>query len=86
MEISDDKFEKVKQDAKYYYDGLGSIFCPFLKKDVQFNRYGFEHILSKTWNRGRSRIEQYTRLRLLPKVYHIHYKSMMRETCLLNKK
>ncbi len=71
MVISEEKFEEVKLSAKEYYDGLDSIYCPYLKKDVQFNKFGFEHILSKSWNRGRSTIEQYTRLRLLPKVVEI---------------
>ena len=66
-----EKFEKVKNEAEEYYNSLGPVRCPFLKKDVQFNKYGFEHILSKSWNRGRSTIEQYTRLRLLPKVVDI---------------
>ncbi|MBU2542521.1 hypothetical protein KJ785_03105 [Patescibacteria group bacterium] len=71
MEILDEKFEKIKKETKDYYDSLNSVFCPYLKKEVQFNKYGFEHILSKSWNRGRSRIEQYTRLRLLKKVVDV---------------
>ncbi|MFA6486240.1 MAG: hypothetical protein WCT40_02640 [Candidatus Magasanikbacteria bacterium] len=71
MEIAEEKFEKVKNGAKTYYDGLGPVSCPYLKKDVHFNKFGFEHILSKSWNRGRSKIEQYTRLRLLPKVVEV---------------
>lgn len=71
MEITEEKFEKVKSEAKAYYGGLGPMRCPYLKKDVQFNKYGFEHILSKSWNRGRSRAEQYVRLRLLPKAIEV---------------
>lgn len=71
MEITEEKFEKIKIEAKEYYDNLDSVFCPYLKKEVQFNKYGFEHILSKSWNRGRSRIEQYIRLRLLKKVVEV---------------
>ena len=71
MQIPEEKFEDAKKNAKDYYDNLDSIYCPFLKREVQFNKFGFEHILSKSWNRGRSTIEQYTRLRLLPKVINI---------------
>jgi len=71
MDISEEKFEKVKKEAKEYYDALDFVSCPFLNKKVNFNKYGFEHLLSKSWNRGRSTIEQYTRLRLLPKVEEI---------------
>ncbi len=71
MKISKEKFKTVRNDAKEYYDSIDSVYCPFLRKNVNFNKYGFEHILSKSWNRGRSTIEQYTRLRLLPKVEEI---------------
>ncbi len=71
MEIAEEKFQKVKNEAKVYYDVLAPVHCPYLKKDVQFNKYGFEHILSKSWNCGRSRLEQYIRLRLLPKIVEI---------------
>lgn len=71
MKIEEEKFEKTKEEAKKYYDSLNPIPCPYLKKDVQFNKYGFEHLLSKSWNRGRSTAEQYIRLRLLPKVVDI---------------
>ena len=71
MKISDEKFELIRKESKDFYDKLNSVRCPYLNKKVQFNFHGFEHILSKTWNRGRSRIEQYTRLRLLPKVVEI---------------
>ncbi len=71
MEITEEKFEKVKKEAKEYYDSLDSVQCPFLKRYVQFNQYGFGHILSKSWNCGRSREEQYIRLRLLQKVVDV---------------
>jgi len=71
MKIKEDLFEKVKIESKEYYDNLNEVYCPYLKKEVRFNKYGFEHILSKSWNRGRSSIEQYTRLRLLPKVVDV---------------
>jgi hypothetical protein len=71
MEISEEKFKEVRNKAKEFYDKVGKIRCPYLNSDVHFNFEGFEHLLSKSWNRGRSLLEQYTRLRLLPKVVDI---------------
>lgn len=75
MEILDEKFEEVKRNAKNFYNNLNGIKCPYLNKKVQFNAEGFEHLLSKSWNRGRARSEQYIRLRLLPKVVEVIAKS-----------
>lgn len=71
MIIGEETFDKVKSYAKKYYDGLNPVRCPYLKRDVQFNKNGFEHLLSKSWNRGRSTVEQYLRLRLLPEAVDI---------------
>ena len=71
MEISDDKFEKAKYSAKKFYEHIGRIWCPYLGREINFNSEGFEHLLAKSWNRGRSRVEQYTRLKILPKVVEI---------------
>ncbi|MDD4990108.1 MAG: hypothetical protein PHW31_02250 [Candidatus Pacebacteria bacterium] len=71
MDIDEQKFEKVKKEAKDFYDKICAVRCPYLKEDVHFNEEGFGHLLSKSWNRGRSKIEQYIRLRLLPKVVEI---------------
>jgi len=65
MEIDDLKFEDIKSRAKKYYDDLNEIRCPYLGQEVHFGSAGFEHLLTKSWNRGRSRAEQYTRLRLV---------------------
>lgn len=73
--IDDKKFDQVKKSAEEEYKKISRVYCPYLKEDVHFNKDGFEHLLSKSWNRGRSRIEQYTRLRLLPLVSKILEKS-----------
>jgi hypothetical protein len=68
LPIDQEKFEKIKTLAKENYQKIGKIFCPYLKQDIQFNSEGFDHLLSKSWNKGRSTVstvEQYTRLRLL---------------------
>jgi len=75
MEIDDKKFDQAKNEAKRCYEGLGQVKCPYLKEAVHFNSEGFEHLLNKSWNRGRSKVEQYTRCRLLPKVVEIIRKS-----------
>ena len=71
MELDIEKFEKIKKESKEYYDKLGAVRCPYLKADIHFNEEGFGHLLSKSWNRGRSLSEQYIRLRILPKVIEI---------------
>ena len=71
MQIDDKKFNKVKNKANKYYKSIGKVMCPYFKDYVHFNVNGFDHLLFKTWNRGRSKKEQYTRLRLLPLVVKI---------------
>ena len=71
MDVDGEKFEKIKKESKEYYDKLGAIKCPYLNDKVHFNEEGFGHLLSKSWNRGRSLAEQYTRLKIFPKVVDI---------------
>lgn len=71
LEITEDKFKEEKGKAIVFYSGIKKIKCPYLKAEVNFNSEGFEHLLLKSWNRARSMKEQYTRLRLLPKVVNI---------------
>jgi hypothetical protein len=68
MEIDEKKIKELKQRIKQEYDKIGKIKCPYLNDYVYFNNEGFKHLLFKTWNRARSRLEQYTRLRLFPLV------------------
>ncbi|MDP2821018.1 MAG: hypothetical protein Q8O39_02355 [bacterium] len=75
MKIIDEKFEKVKQIAKLDYNKIKKVKCPFLQDYVYFNKDGFDHLLFKTWNRSRSQLEQYSRLRLLSLVPEIIAKS-----------
>jgi hypothetical protein len=65
MEIEDKKFDIARQKAEEEYGKIGKVFCPYLGSDVNFNTEGFQHLLFKDWNRTRTRIEQYVRLRLL---------------------
>lgn len=65
MEISEEKFETVRKRAEEEYAKIGKVRCPYLQDEVHFNRVGFEHLLFKEWNKTRSRLEQYVRLKLL---------------------
>lgn len=75
MEINKEKFQETKKQAEEFYKSVDKVYCPYLETNVNFNSEGFEHILFKTWNRGRSRVEQYVRLRLLSKAVEIIKKS-----------
>jgi len=55
MDIDEIKFEKIKNEAKAFYQGLDQVHCPYLNDSVAFNSEGFEHLLNKSWNRGRSK-------------------------------
>ena len=67
MEISNKKFEIVRQNAEKIYKEIGQIKCPYFSDDlIYFNSQGFEHLLFGKWNRSRVRDEQYTRLKLIP--------------------
>ncbi|HRY59982.1 MAG TPA: hypothetical protein P5096_01230 [Patescibacteria group bacterium] len=69
------KFKTVRENAEEMYKNIGKIKCPYLDDFVHFNNEGFEHLLFKSWNRGRSEVEQYNRLRLLHLVPEIITKS-----------
>ena len=75
MKENEEKLTKAKKESKEFYSKIGEVYCTYLKEKVRFNDKGFNHILMKSWNRGRSDLEQYTRLRLLPKVVEIIKKS-----------
>lgn len=67
VEIFEEKLNQRKAEAKAVYDAIGSVKCPYFNgEEVHFNSEGFEHIVFKAWNRTRSKLEQYTRLRLIP--------------------
>jgi hypothetical protein len=76
MEIADDKFQQRKAEAEAFYQSIDPVKCPYFNGDcVHFNSEGFEHIVFKEWNKTRSRVEQYTRFRLLPLAVSITKKS-----------
>lgn len=65
MSIDLDKLNTTKAEARDFYQNIGKVKCPYFGEDIQFNSEGFEHLLFKAWNKTRSVVEQYTRLRLL---------------------
>ena len=75
MEIDQEKFNKLRQQAEKDYEAIGKIKCPYLKDDIHFNSVGFQHLLFKSWNRTRSEVEQYNRLKLLPLAIEVISKS-----------
>ena len=71
MEISKEQFKSLKEQTKDFYTKIGKLKCPYLGSEVHFNEDGFNHLLAKSWNRGRSLKEQYIRLKLVPFVVKI---------------
>lgn len=65
MQIDRRQFELIRKSAEEEYGKIGVVHCPYLRDVVHFNRVGFEHLLFKEWNKTRSEIEQYIRLKLL---------------------
>ena len=59
------KFDQVKKVAEEQYKKINSVFCPFLKRNVNFNAKGLDHIKFKGWNKARLISEQYLRLKFL---------------------
>ncbi len=75
MEVDDKKFDKLRKQAENDYESIGKVWCPYLKEDIHFNTTGFQHLLFKSWNRTRSRNEQFIRLKLLPLAVEVISKS-----------
>ncbi len=75
IEISDEKFKEVRHQAEILYKKIGAINCPYLGRTVHFSTVGFQHILFKDWNTTRNRVEQYTRLKLIPLARRVIEKS-----------
>ena len=75
MQIDQEKLEKTKQEIKFLYEKIVKVRCPYLDEDVNFNSNGFAHLLSKSWQSGRTSIEQYQRLRLFPRAVDVIKKS-----------
>ena len=71
LEFTDDEFGEVRFQAAAHYRIFGSIHCPYLEGHVAFTTEGFRHLLFKSWNRGRSRQDQFMRLKHLSRAPEI---------------
>jgi hypothetical protein len=68
------KLEQIEQcrlltsTQKVFYDSIGSVYCPALKKKVIFNSDGFRHLLYESNGKPRTVQERIYKLTLLPLV------------------
>ncbi len=58
-------FLKIKEEAEVFYKNINPIYCPYLKTKVNFNSKGLTHIKMKSWNKSRSKNDQYIRLKFI---------------------
>lgn len=65
LQFTGAEFETILENAEAYYATLGSVRCPYFRANVRFDASGFEHLRRKSWNRGRSRRDQFMRLKYL---------------------
>jgi hypothetical protein len=65
MMLEMEKFTKVKEEAEGWYKQAGKVYCPFLKRNVNFNAKGLAHIKFKGWNKTRLISDQYLRFKFL---------------------
>jgi len=65
LEFTNEEFEKIKEEAETLYETLGAVHCPYFGEKINFNADGLEHLKFKSWNRARSKSDQFMRLKLL---------------------
>ena len=75
MEIKDDKFKSIKQEAEKIYKNIDEVLCPYFGSNIVFNAKGLENIKFKSKRKARSREDQYMRLKLIPLASRILEKS-----------
>jgi len=59
-------YEKLRENALKYYNGVGKITSPAFHQDIYFNAEGFNHIVFKRARTERERPSQILRFKLLP--------------------
>ena len=59
-------YEKLREDAQKFYNGVGRAFSPALNGEVHFTAGGFNHIIFKGAHSERERSTQILRFKLLP--------------------
>ncbi|MFH0819648.1 MAG: hypothetical protein V1892_01310 [bacterium] len=60
-----EKLQETKKAAEAFYENIGSVPCPYLKRSIVFNVKGLDHIKMKAWNKTRLSSDQYLRLKFL---------------------
>jgi hypothetical protein len=65
LQFTDEEFDRVLLKAQELYHSVGQIRCPYFREPVQFNAAGLDHLRRQAWNRGRSRPDQFMRLKYL---------------------
>lgn len=65
LDVNIERLNKIKEDAEIFYRSIGEVHCPYIGVKIAFNVKGLDHIIFKHWNRTRSTLEQYMRLKLL---------------------
>ena len=61
-------YDKIREDAHSFYQKIGAVRCPALNNEVvHFNAEGFNHLIYKGRRRERSKNDQITKFKLLPK-------------------
>jgi len=63
LEFTEQEFNAILRKAQTYYPTIGRVRCPYFRAEVQFPSQGLEHLRRKSWNRGRSRPDQFMRLK-----------------------
>lgn len=66
----ENNYEKIKREAKTFYDSIGHIWCPALHSEVLFTRAGFQHLIRRK-DIQRPKSEQKRRFALLKHVVRI---------------
>lgn len=61
-------YDKLREDAHNFYSKLGAIRSPALNNElVHFTAEGFNHLIYKGKRRGRTKNDQITKFKLLPR-------------------
>lgn len=61
-------YEKIREEAHNFYQKIGAVRCPALNEElVHFTAEGFNHLIFKGRRRERSKNDQITKFKLLPK-------------------
>ncbi len=59
------RYKKVLVEAEGYYRNIGSVYCPYFKKNVIFNSDGFHHLRYKVAGSEREKSAQMYKFSLL---------------------